>query len=81
MAVFFLYYLVQQCRWCNMDRLDFWGLLFTLNLMVLISLIFSFWFFYVNLIQFLQLLAAYSPIAIFLFNRGLMAGSASCKLD
>jgi len=77
----FVYYLVQQCRFGNMQRLDFLGVLFIVNLLVLIGLIFAFWLFFINLVQFLQILAAYSPVALFLFNRGLMAGNANCKLE
>jgi hypothetical protein len=64
-----------------MQRLDFWGLLFTVNLLILIGMIFAFWFFYINLIQLMYVFVCYSPIALFLFNRGLMAGNANCKVD
>lgn len=81
LCLVFVYYLMQQFRFCNMQRLDFWGLLFTVNLLILIGMIFAFWFFYINLIQLMYVFVCYSPIALFLFNRGLMAGNANCKVD
>jgi hypothetical protein len=73
----FASYLKNTISYANMNLFDTWGALFALNLIVLIGIIVAFWI-SVGLITTLWVLLAYSPISLFLFNRGLMAGKASC---
>jgi len=61
----------------NWNLFDMWGALFAVNLCVLMGIIVAFWM-TVGLITTLWVLLAYSPISLFFFNRGLMAGKASC---
>lgn len=76
-ALAFASYLKNTMYYANMNLFDTWGALFALNLVVLIGIIVAFWM-TVGLITTLWVLLAYSPISLFFFNRGLMAGKASC---
>jgi hypothetical protein len=76
----FGYYVMHQQAHANLERIDFWGILFTINLLVLLGVILAFWI-QVGLITTLWALLFYSPVALFLFNRGLTQGRVNCDIE
>ena len=60
-----------------MQRLDFWGALMILNVLVLLGVLIAFWV-WVNLIDTLYILAALTPVTLFVFNKGL-GGNVNCN--
>lgn len=62
-----------------MKRMDFWGTLLTVNILVLLGVIVAFWV-SINLVDTLWLLLALSPFSLLIFSKGL-AGSADCEIE
>ena len=62
----------------NIKRMDFWGMLMVLNVLLILGVITAFWV-HVNLIDTLWTMLFLTPVTLYLFNKGL-AGSASCDI-
>ena len=69
----------QSGQRANVKKMDFWGMLLVLNVLVIMGVIVAFWI-SVNLIDTLWTMLFLTPITLFIFNKGL-AGSASCDLE
>lgn len=78
-VAFLVYMRAQMELSANTKRMDFWGSLLTVNILVLLGVIIAFWV-SVNLIDTLWLLLTLAPFSLFIFSKGL-EGSADCEIE
>jgi len=78
-VAFMVYLRAQMELSANTKRMDFWGSLLTVNILVLLGVIVAFWI-SINLIDTLWLLLALAPFSLFIFSKGL-EGSADCEVE